>query len=64
MYAIRSYYVIVVNTVKLESISTAGSAGFILIFSLVNYTAFRCARLINGNKVIALTGFILGIAFV
>ncbi len=53
---------IVVNTVKLESISTAGSAGFILIFSLVNYTAFRCARLINGNKVIALTGFILGIA--
>ena len=53
---------VVVNTVKLESISTAGSAGFILIFSLVNFTAFKFAPSINGNRLISLTGLILGLA--
>ena len=41
---------IIVNTVNLESISTAGSVGFILIFSLVNYTGFKLSKIINGNK--------------
>jgi len=52
---------VVVNFVNLESISTAGSVGFILIFSLVNLVGFRLADKINANKTIALAGFVLGI---
>lgn len=56
---------VLVNTVKLESISTAGSAGFILIFSLVNLVGFKLSKRINGNRVIPLAGSILGmLAFV
>ena len=51
----------VVNTVKLESISTAGSAGFILVFSLVNLTAFRLSASIKGNSIISMVGFVLGL---
>lgn len=53
---------LLVNTVNLESISTAGSVGFILIFTLVNYTGLKLSKTINGNKIIPLTGFILGSA--
>ncbi len=56
---------ILVNTVNLESISTAGSASFILIFALVNLVAFKRSTQINGNKVVPMAGFILGgVAFV
>jgi amino acid transporter len=55
---------LLVNTVNLESISTAGSVGFILIFTSVNYTGFKLSNAINGNKTIPLTGFILGLAAV
>jgi len=51
-----------VNTVNLESISTAGSAGFLLIFAFVNYTGFKLSKSINANKLIPLSGFILGFA--
>ncbi len=53
---------LLVNTVNLESISTAGSVGFILIFTFVNYTGFKLSKTINGNKIIPLAGFILGTA--
>lgn len=53
---------IMVNTVNLESISTAGSVGFILVFTVVNYTGFKLSKTINGGKSIPLTGFILGLA--
>jgi len=53
---------VLVNTAKLESISTAGSIGFILIFAMVNYTGFKLAGTISGNKVIPLIGIILAIA--
>ncbi len=53
---------LLVNTVNLESISTAGSVGFILIFTSVNYTGFKLSKTIHGNKTIPLTGFILGVA--
>lgn len=52
---------VVVNFVELESISTAGSVGFILIFSLVNLVGFKLSKQIKANKTIALTGFIFGI---
>lgn len=49
---------VLVNTLKLESISTAGSVGFLLIFSIVNYVGFKKAKEINGNKIIPFVGFI------
>ncbi len=53
---------LLVNVVNLESISTAGSVGFILIFTFVNYIGFKLSKTINGNKIISLIGFILGLA--
>lgn len=51
--------IIVTNTMALESISTAGSIGFLLIFGIVNYVAFKLADKIDGNKIISMSGFIL-----
>ncbi|MBD0830618.1 APC family permease [Aestuariibaculum sediminum] len=51
-----------VNVLKLESISTAGSVGFLIIFGVVNYVGFKLSKAINGNKYIPLIGFILCIA--
>ncbi|NHN24941.1 amino acid permease [Flavobacterium jejuense] len=50
---------ILANTLNLESISTAGSVGFLLIFAIVNWIAFRLAKKINANKYIPLIGFVL-----
>lgn len=47
---------ILVNTLKLESISTAGSVGFLLIFAVVNYTGFKLSKEIGGKKSIPLIG--------
>jgi len=52
---------LLVNVVNLESISTAGSVGFILIFTFVNYIGFKLSKIINGNQIIPLIGFILGL---
>ncbi|MEZ4970906.1 MAG: APC family permease [Flavobacteriaceae bacterium] len=56
---------ILVNLLNLESISTAGSIGFILIFSIVNYVGFKLAKEIGAIKTIPLIGFILcGLALI
>ncbi|WP_417213505.1 APC family permease [Bizionia sp.] len=56
---------LIANTLELESISTAGSAGFLLIFAIVNYVAFKLSREIQGKKIIPLIGFLMcAIAFV
>ncbi len=47
------------NTLKLESISTAGSAGFLLIFAVVNFSGYKLSRQIAGNKLIPLLGSVL-----
>jgi amino acid transporter len=47
------------NLLKLESISTAGSIGFLLIFSIVNYVGYKLYDKIKGNKIIPLVGFLL-----
>ncbi|WP_165749756.1 APC family permease [Cellulophaga sp. Z1A5H] len=49
---------ILVNTLKLESISTAGSVGFLFIFAVVNYTGFKLSKEIEGKKSIPLLGAI------
>jgi amino acid transporter len=50
---------ILVNTLKLESISTAGSVGFLLIFAIVNFVGFKLAKDTNSKKSIPLIGSIL-----
>ncbi|TRZ41882.1 APC family permease [Robertkochia solimangrovi] len=47
------------NFLKLESISTAGSAGFLLIFAIVNLAGYRLHSQTGGKKFIPLIGFIL-----
>ena len=50
---------ILVNTLDLNSISTAGSIGFILIFGLVNLVGLKLAGKTGSKKAIPLAGFIL-----
>lgn len=50
---------LLVNTLDLESISTSGSVGFLLIFALVNFSAFKLSAEINAKKIITLIGFAL-----
>lgn len=51
--------IILVNTINLESISTAGSAGFLLIFAVVNYVGFRKSAALESNRIVHLAGAIL-----
>jgi len=53
--------IVLTNTLNLETISTTGSIGFILIFAMVNLTGFKLSEKINGNKIIPLIGFITSI---
>ena len=50
---------LIANTLNLESISTSGSAGFLLIFTIVNYTNYKLAIKTHSNKHISLLGAIL-----
>ena len=49
---------ILVNTLKLESISTAGSVGFLLIFTVVNLVGYKKPKEIGAKKWIPLLGSI------
>ena len=53
---------VLVNVLKLESISSAGSIGFLLIFAMVNVVGFKLSKSISGNKVFPLLGCLLCIA--
>lgn len=50
---------VLVNVLELESISTAGSVGFLLLFSMVNLVGFKLSKEIKSNRFIPLVGFIL-----
>jgi len=50
------------NTLNLESISTAGSLGFLLIFASVNFSGFKLSKQIKANRIIPMLGFVLTIA--
>lgn len=50
---------VLVNSLDLESISMAGSIGFLLIFGVVNWVGVRLSKEINGNKIIPAVGLIL-----
>lgn len=49
----------IANLFNLESISTSGSAGFLLIFGLVNFANFKLAKQTNSSPFWAMTGFFL-----
>ncbi|MBR9853679.1 MAG: amino acid permease [Algicola sp.] len=51
--------IILTNTLKLESISTAGSVGFLLVFAMVNYVGFKLSKTTGSIKTIPLVGFLL-----
>jgi amino acid transporter len=64
LFLITILTVIVANTIDLESISTSGSAGFLIIFAVVNYVAFKKAKEIKAKKIISLVAcFFCTIAF-
>lgn len=50
---------VLTNLLKLESISTAGSVGFLIVFAFVNFVGFKLHEKINGNRIIPLVGFLL-----
>lgn len=49
---------VIVNTLELQSISTAGSVGFLLIFACVNYVGYNLHKEIKSSKYIPLIGFL------
>jgi len=50
---------ITANLLKLESILTAGSVGFLIIFAVVNLAGYKLRNSIGGKGIIAFTGFLL-----
>lgn len=51
--------ILLVNFLQLESISTTGSIGFILIFGVVNFASYRLSGEMQSSKIIPLFGSIL-----
>ncbi|MFK5890723.1 MAG: APC family permease [Flavobacteriaceae bacterium] len=49
---------LLVNTLKLESISIAGSIGFLLIFAIVNYVGFKLSKNTKSLRIIPILGFL------
>jgi len=50
---------ILVNILDLESISAAGSIGFLLIFGFVNFAGFKLSKQTKSNSIIPMIGFVL-----
>ncbi len=50
---------VLVNILDLESISTSGSVGFLLIFGIVNFVGYKLSNNTGSNKLIPLIGFVL-----
>lgn len=50
---------LIANTLHLQSISTAGSVGFLIIFAMVNLVGLKLSKEIKGLKVFPLLGFSL-----
>lgn len=50
---------VLVNVLALESISTSGSIGFLLIFAIVNLVGLKLSEETGSNKIIPFMGFVL-----
>ena len=53
---IAAISLLLVETVRLEAISTAGSGGFLIVFTAVNLAAYRLRRAAKVNPLLALAG--------
>ena len=53
---------VLVNTLKIDNVSIAGSIGFLLVFSVVNYAAFKKSKEVQGNKWLFLVGTAMTLA--
>ncbi len=53
---------IIANTIELSEIAIIGSAGFLLIFALVNAAAYKERRTIGGAGIVALAATLLSVA--
>ena len=53
------FTLLIANFINLESISTSGSAGFLLIFAVVNFIAHKKSDSIDGSSIIPLIGALL-----
>ena len=51
--------IVLVNCFNLESISTAGSAGFLFIFAVVNYIGYKKHKVLASKQIIHFLGLIL-----
>lgn len=49
---------LLVNTINLESIASAGSIGFLLIFAMVNFVGAKLAHDISAARIVPASGFI------
>ncbi|HHH37616.1 MAG TPA: APC family permease [Epsilonproteobacteria bacterium] len=59
MIIIALLSILFATTFDLENISVAGSAGFLIIFSLVNLANFRLYKETGGNRLVSGFGFLL-----
>jgi amino acid transporter len=50
---------VIANVFNLESISTSGSAGFLLIFGLVNFVNYKLSKETSSFKFLSMLGFLL-----
>ncbi len=53
------FSLILANTIKLNEIAIIGSAGFLLIFFIVNISAYRLRKKIDANPIILILSSIL-----
>jgi hypothetical protein len=59
LFIVAGLTLLVANLFDVTSISTMGSAGFLLIFAAVNYANFRLYKRTGGNRVIAMLGAVV-----
>lgn len=55
---IAAISLLLANTIDLTQIAIIGSAGFLLIFSVVNFSAYKLRRQIGANRAIVLFAFV------
>ena len=56
------FSLIIANTINLDEIAIIGSAGFLLIFALVNFSAFKLSSTINANKLITASSTLISVS--
>ncbi|PCI60206.1 MAG: amino acid transporter [Gammaproteobacteria bacterium] len=56
------FSLLIANSIDLTEIAIIGSAGFLLIFALVNFSAFKLRKEINANNIITLIASLASIA--